>query len=563
MYHVLFAANDVRQMTLDQVDDCFRLGVITEDTWLWTEGMKGWETLKDAAGLGDPNTDVTRKAPPPPRRGASQAPQASQAVHHGQPQASRKPPGGQGPKSGRRPSSKEPPPRRSSRAVSAPEVVTSARPMQMSQPGPGRSVGPVPAAPAMPSSPAPRAAAQAANQAAAAYAPTAAVAAAPSMRAAAPNYANNQGYAAQGQGWGAPVAHGSAAVQMAPLAATYAAPVAWPASAQGTAAPMRAGYGNAGYGGYGAAAAVSHSAAPVSGVRHAATLGAAYTQPGNSLAPMALSGQSSWPSSNDDDVPFARSRGIGAKLQTALFTLCLLAGGAVVAYRNDYLFQVAHSMHQESNYLALEKRYLGGAPNGTPRDVKKLVDGMPAVQTVILGNTRSGEKPLGDSSATLASDGALPRVDSLALAPKAAEPVVAAIPTAVEPASVVKPLETKVAATLGAGSGTTSAESARNMSRSEVSRPAPKAVEHKYESSRRTEEPVAKRAVTERPHKAEPEPKPEPMPAAGTDDFLHMSMRQAIKKKPKSDDSQPSASTKPSASKKSSRGDYDPLNGDI
>lgn len=595
MYHVLFAANDVRQMTLDQVDDCFRLGVITEETWLWTEGMKGWETLKDAAGLGDPNTDVTRKAPPPLRRGASQAPHASQAPQHAHAaaQASRKPPGGQGPKSGRRATSKEPPPRRSGRAVSTPEVVTSARPMQLSQPAPGRSVGPVPAAPVMPPAPAPRTATQpaaayqstysapahsapahsapahgapvqaapvqapaayaAATQAApaygnasyggstygaAAYAPTAAVVAAPSLRAAASNHSNAYAYAAESSGWGAPVAHGSAAVQMAPRAA-YAAPTAWPAAVQ-------------------AAPAASYSAPPASGVRHAATLGATYTQPGNSLAPVAFGAQTLVPPSYDD-VPFARPRGagFGAKLQTTLFSLCLVAGVAVVAYRNDYLFQVARSMHQESNYLALERRYLGGAPDGTPRDVKKLVDGMPAVQTVILGNTRSGEKPLGDSSATLASDGALPRVDSLATVAKAAEPVVPA-PAPAAPASVPKPVEAKAAAA-SAGIGGAHAEGARS-----VSRPAPKAAEPKPESSRRSEEPVAKRTVSERPSKAEPKPEPEPMPAAGTDDFLHMSMRQAIKKKPKAEDSASSASSdsKP-RTKKSSRGDYDPLNGEI
>jgi hypothetical protein len=246
-----------------------------------------------------------------------------------------------------------------------------------------------------------------------------------------------------------------------------------------------------------------------------------------------------------------------------VLTLCVLAGGAIVAYRNDYLFQLAKSFGQESSYLALERRHFGGAPDGTPRDVRKLVDGtVPAIQTVVLGSdtSRLSGETLGGSPA--ATDGSL-----------AAS--AAATPGTTEAGNLPKP------DARGGGEGETNAASERlaieKPSSSGVteaqSKPAdaPRAnagarATAPSEPARRTfvakaseDTDTPSRGVRERAQKRVPEPRPEPMPAAGTDDFLHMSMRQATKKK--SGSGAPSSDAPPK--KKSSRADYDPLNGDL
>ncbi len=52
-YFVLFAADDVRKLTLDQLDDAYRLSVIDESTLLWQDGFDGWKSLAEVAGLED------------------------------------------------------------------------------------------------------------------------------------------------------------------------------------------------------------------------------------------------------------------------------------------------------------------------------------------------------------------------------------------------------------------------------------------------------------------------------------------------------------------------------
>lgn len=60
LWHVRVAPDDVKILTLEQVDDLFRLEVIDEDTQLWQEGMDEWLPLRVVAGLDD------EEAPSPP-----------------------------------------------------------------------------------------------------------------------------------------------------------------------------------------------------------------------------------------------------------------------------------------------------------------------------------------------------------------------------------------------------------------------------------------------------------------------------------------------------------------
>jgi hypothetical protein len=53
LWYVAIASDDIKTMTLDQLDDAFRLGVITAETSVWTEGMEAWAPLREVAGLED------------------------------------------------------------------------------------------------------------------------------------------------------------------------------------------------------------------------------------------------------------------------------------------------------------------------------------------------------------------------------------------------------------------------------------------------------------------------------------------------------------------------------
>jgi hypothetical protein len=51
IWHVAVSWDDVKLMTLDQLDDAFRLDVIAADTPVWKEGMSGWQPLSVVAGM--------------------------------------------------------------------------------------------------------------------------------------------------------------------------------------------------------------------------------------------------------------------------------------------------------------------------------------------------------------------------------------------------------------------------------------------------------------------------------------------------------------------------------
>jgi hypothetical protein len=59
-FHVLMPDGSTRILTVEQLDDFYRVGVIDDSTYLWQEGLSSWQTL---ASLADPNETET-VAPP-------------------------------------------------------------------------------------------------------------------------------------------------------------------------------------------------------------------------------------------------------------------------------------------------------------------------------------------------------------------------------------------------------------------------------------------------------------------------------------------------------------------
>ncbi len=49
-WQVLMGPGDIRVLSLEQLDDFFRLGVIDEQTHVWQAGMKEWSTLSNLIG---------------------------------------------------------------------------------------------------------------------------------------------------------------------------------------------------------------------------------------------------------------------------------------------------------------------------------------------------------------------------------------------------------------------------------------------------------------------------------------------------------------------------------
>src|SRR5262245_32285294 len=69
LWHVRMSHNEVKQLTLEQLDDLFRLEVIEADTLIWQPGMTEWLPLSVVAGLEDedPNPVNIPVSLPPPR----------------------------------------------------------------------------------------------------------------------------------------------------------------------------------------------------------------------------------------------------------------------------------------------------------------------------------------------------------------------------------------------------------------------------------------------------------------------------------------------------------------
>jgi hypothetical protein len=60
VWFVAVASDDIKQMNVDQLDEAFRLGIITSATAVWTEGMDAWAPLGQVADLDGDASGETR-----------------------------------------------------------------------------------------------------------------------------------------------------------------------------------------------------------------------------------------------------------------------------------------------------------------------------------------------------------------------------------------------------------------------------------------------------------------------------------------------------------------------
>jgi hypothetical protein len=89
-WHVAVAPDDIKVVSLDQLDDLFRLSLVDSDTKVWQPGMSAWVSLGEIAGLDEepapppkrshPKPPSPRSAPPPPRSVAPPPPPPPRSV---------------------------------------------------------------------------------------------------------------------------------------------------------------------------------------------------------------------------------------------------------------------------------------------------------------------------------------------------------------------------------------------------------------------------------------------------------------------------------------------------
>ena len=73
-WHVQFAPDEVKIVSLEQMDDLFRLSIIDSETPVWQAGMREWQPLRVIAGLEEEPTPQPQRShpkPPTPNRSAS------------------------------------------------------------------------------------------------------------------------------------------------------------------------------------------------------------------------------------------------------------------------------------------------------------------------------------------------------------------------------------------------------------------------------------------------------------------------------------------------------------
>jgi hypothetical protein len=65
-WHVALAPGDVKVVSLEQLDDLFRLSIVDAETKVWQDGMSEWQPLRIIAGLDEPAPEPKRTYPKPP-----------------------------------------------------------------------------------------------------------------------------------------------------------------------------------------------------------------------------------------------------------------------------------------------------------------------------------------------------------------------------------------------------------------------------------------------------------------------------------------------------------------
>src|SRR5437868_1398659 len=71
-WHVQLGPDEVKIVSLEQLDDLFRLSIVDSETQVWQSGMSQWQPLRVIAGLDEQPAPQAKRAPPkPPTRNAS------------------------------------------------------------------------------------------------------------------------------------------------------------------------------------------------------------------------------------------------------------------------------------------------------------------------------------------------------------------------------------------------------------------------------------------------------------------------------------------------------------
>src|SRR3954469_6681866 len=75
-WHVQLAPDEVKVVSLEQLDDLFRLSLVDSETHVWQTGMTEWQPLRVIAGLDEQPAPPPKRGPPkPPTRTVVMAPQ--------------------------------------------------------------------------------------------------------------------------------------------------------------------------------------------------------------------------------------------------------------------------------------------------------------------------------------------------------------------------------------------------------------------------------------------------------------------------------------------------------
>jgi hypothetical protein len=245
-----------------------------------------------------------------------------------------------------------------------------------------------------------------------------------------------------------------------------------------------------------------------------------------------------------DFEPFERAEGRWRKrIQFTLVALALIGGTFTTLHRNDLLFTWANSFQKGAAYLDFEKRWLGGAPAGTPREIDALLGRSPAlpgegaVNTTSLVSAAVIQNPLEAQAAPAAKP-------ELAVADAPSEAAAKSVEDTSEKNAAAAP-----AGNLGAAKSVEDlplqAESRSGRSKSAA---APLA-RSRVASSTRARENDEDRQESRKAKSDTPKPNP------ASPDFLEASIRDAVKNSDKK-----SKKRKRKGKKSDS---YDPLNGDF
>jgi hypothetical protein len=71
-WHVQFSSDEVKIVSLEQLDDLFRLSIVDSETQVWQTGMTEWQPLRVIAGLEEEPAPQPKRGPPkPPTRAQS------------------------------------------------------------------------------------------------------------------------------------------------------------------------------------------------------------------------------------------------------------------------------------------------------------------------------------------------------------------------------------------------------------------------------------------------------------------------------------------------------------